>query len=45
MVVMSCEVWGGKIREFLFSDAVTPSREIPAAEENISVAYEGLKWF
>ncbi len=45
MVVMSCEVWGDKIRELLFGDAVTASREISVAGENISVAYEGVKGF
>ncbi len=44
MVVMPCEVLGGKIQELLFSDAVTASREIPDGE-NISVAYEGVKGF
>ncbi len=45
MVVMSCEVLGGKIRELLFGDAVTVSGEIPAAGENILAAYEGMKGF
>ncbi len=45
MVVMSCEVWEGKIRELLFGDAVTAGREIPAGGENISAAYEGVKRF
>ncbi len=44
-LMMSCEVWGGKRQELLFGDAMTASREIPAAWENISAAYEGVKRF
>ncbi len=44
-VVMSFEVRGGKIRELLFGDVVTASREIPVPWENISAVYEGVKGF